>query len=96
MVGPHLSLADGGVSFGSTAAGGVCLRFGVPVPGLAPGGWPRHPAATVTVTHRAALLPFPAGADPPGLSVPVPGSAGGAGSTAYRRDRSYEGGTGDG
>ena len=47
-IGPHLSLADGGATFGSSAAGGICLRFGVPVPALVPGGRPRHPAATVT------------------------------------------------
>ncbi|MEV4843315.1 hypothetical protein AB0K20_08875 [Micromonospora matsumotoense] len=64
-VGPHLSLADRGVTFGTGTTAGVCLRFGTPVPGLAPGRWLRHPAATVTVTDPAALLaalhPAPAG-----------------------------------
>lgn len=64
-IGPHVSLADRGVSFGSTAAGGVCLRFGVPVPALAPGGWLRHPAATVTVTDPPALARLFAGPDLP-------------------------------
>ncbi|MEU8256871.1 hypothetical protein AB0C06_21710 [Micromonospora inaquosa] len=54
-IGPHLSLADGGATFGSSAAGGICLRFGVPVPALLPGGRPRHPAATVTVADPPAL-----------------------------------------
>ncbi|MEU0549807.1 hypothetical protein [Micromonospora sp. NPDC005979] len=55
VIGPRLSLADGGVSFGSSAQAGVCVRFGEPVPALAPAGWPRHPAATVTVADPAAL-----------------------------------------
>ncbi|MEV4727004.1 hypothetical protein [Micromonospora humida] len=55
-VGPHLSLADRGVTFGTGTTAGVCLRFGTPVPGLAPGRWLRHPAATVTVTDPDALL----------------------------------------
>ncbi|MFG2052748.1 hypothetical protein ACGFI9_01835 [Micromonospora sp. NPDC048930] len=54
-IGPHLSLADGGVTFGSSLAAGVCLRFAAPVPGLMPGPWPRHPGVTVTVTDPAAL-----------------------------------------
>ncbi|MGR6320412.1 hypothetical protein Q2K19_23785 [Micromonospora soli] len=54
-IGPHLSLADGGVTFGSSVAAGVCLRFAAPVPALAPGPWLRHPAVTVTVTDPEAL-----------------------------------------
>ncbi|MEU9739251.1 hypothetical protein AB0E12_08680 [Micromonospora chersina] len=54
-VGPHLSLADGGVTFGTSVAAGVCLRLATPVPALAPGPWPRHPAVTVTVTDPEAL-----------------------------------------
>ncbi|MFI2647960.1 MULTISPECIES: hypothetical protein [Micromonospora] len=54
-VGPHLSLADGGVTFGTSVAAGVCLRLAAPVPALAPGPWPRHPAVTVTVTDPEAL-----------------------------------------
>ncbi|MGC5019175.1 hypothetical protein [Micromonospora sp. DT47] len=64
-VGPHLSLADGGVTFGSSTATGVCIRFGTAVPGLWPGSRPRHPAATVTVTDPDALVRA--------LSVPPPG-----------------------
>ncbi|MEU4335750.1 hypothetical protein AB0F59_14070 [Micromonospora lupini] len=63
VIGPRLSLVDGGVSFGSSTAGGVCLRFGVQVPALAPGGWPRHPAATVTVADPPALARLLAGPD---------------------------------
>ncbi|SBT42261.1 hypothetical protein [Micromonospora auratinigra] len=54
-IGPHLSLADCGATFGSSVAAGVCLRFATPVPALAPGRWPRHPAVTVTVTDPEAL-----------------------------------------
>ena len=48
-IGPHLSLADAGVTFGSSTAGGLCVRFAEPVPALLPGSWPRHPGATLTV-----------------------------------------------
>ncbi|MEU1686790.1 hypothetical protein [Micromonospora sp. NPDC005707] len=54
-VGPHLSLADGGVTFGTGVAAGVCIRLAAPVPALAPGPWPRHPAVTVTVSDPEAL-----------------------------------------
>ncbi|PPA57333.1 hypothetical protein [Micromonospora chalcea] len=54
-IGPHLSLADGGVTFGAGLAAGVCLRFAEPVPALAPGPWLRHPAVTVTVADGDAL-----------------------------------------
>ncbi|MEU3457033.1 hypothetical protein ABZ671_26030 [Micromonospora sp. NPDC006766] len=64
-IGPHLSLADAGVTFGSSVAAGVCVRFAAPVPALAPGLWLRHPAATLTVADpeglRDALRPWPAG-----------------------------------
>lgn len=55
-IGPHLSLTDTGVTFGTTTAGGVCIEFASPVPALAPGGWLRHPAATVTVSDTAGLI----------------------------------------
>ncbi|MET8233198.1 hypothetical protein ABZS77_21280 [Micromonospora sp. NPDC005298] len=63
-IGPHVSMVDRGVSFGSSTAGGACVRFGVPVPALAPGGWLRHPAATVTITDPPALARLLAGPDP--------------------------------
>ncbi|MEV1159284.1 hypothetical protein AB0J27_28220 [Micromonospora chokoriensis] len=55
VIGPHVSMVDRGASFGSSTAGGICLRFGVPVSALVPGGRVRHPAATVTVADPPAL-----------------------------------------
>lgn len=55
-IGPHVSLTDTGVTFGTTTAAGVCIQFASPVPALVPGGWLRHPAATVTVTDAASLI----------------------------------------
>jgi hypothetical protein len=58
-IGPRGSLADRGATFGSTTAGGVCIRFHDPVPGLEPLGLVRHPGLTVTVDdpeRLAALL----------------------------------------
>lgn len=54
-IGPRLSLVDGGVTFGSATADGVCIRLATPVPALAPGPWLRHPAVTVTVADPEAL-----------------------------------------
>ncbi|MFK3984611.1 hypothetical protein ACI2K4_30090 [Micromonospora sp. NPDC050397] len=56
VLGPHLSMVDRGVSFGTTAAAGVCIRFRDPVPGLVPGGRLRHPAVTVTVDDPDGLV----------------------------------------
>lgn len=50
-IGARLSLADRGLTFGSTPAGGVCLLFRDPVPGLDPLGRIRHPGLTVTVAE---------------------------------------------
>ncbi|QGN48483.1 hypothetical protein ACN26Y_20660 [Micromonospora sp. WMMD558] len=61
-IGPHLSFADAGVTFGSSTVAGVCVRFAEPVPALLPGGWPRHPGLTVTVTDPDALVRLLAGA----------------------------------
>ncbi|MCZ7374525.1 hypothetical protein [Micromonospora sp. WMMC250] len=55
VIGPHVSMVDRGASFGSSTAGGICLRFGAPVPALVPGERVRHPAATVTVADPPAL-----------------------------------------
>ena len=55
VVGPHLSLVDGGATFGTNAAAGVCVRFRSPVPGLLPVDWLRHPGVTVTVAEPQAL-----------------------------------------
>lgn len=46
---PRLSLADRGITFGTTTEAGVCIRFDEPVRALLPIGPFRHPAATVTV-----------------------------------------------
>jgi hypothetical protein len=54
-VGPHLSLKDRGVTFGTTDRAGLCLLFNKPVPALAPFGLLRHPGATVTVAAPAEL-----------------------------------------
>jgi hypothetical protein len=49
-IGVRESLVDHGLTFGSTAVGGVCIRFHAPVRGLGLG--PRHPGLTVTVQDR--------------------------------------------
>jgi hypothetical protein len=49
VLGPHLSLSDKGVTFGTNASRGVCLTFFEPVIGLDPWGWFRHPNMTVTL-----------------------------------------------
>jgi hypothetical protein len=49
--GVRLSLADRGLTFGTTARGGVCLRFREPVAGIDPWGRIRHPGLTVTVAE---------------------------------------------
>jgi hypothetical protein len=55
-IGPRLSLADRGVTFGTTSAAGVCLQFVSAVPALLPAKWLRHPAATVTVADPDRLV----------------------------------------
>ncbi|WP_370962390.1 hypothetical protein [Amycolatopsis sp. cg9] len=50
-LGVRLSLADRGLTFGTTTRGGVCLRFREPVPGIDPWGKLRHPGLTVTVAE---------------------------------------------
>ncbi|MET9000403.1 hypothetical protein [Amycolatopsis sp. Hca4] len=51
VLGPRLSLADRGLTFGTTTQGGVCLRFREPVRGIDPWGRIRHPGLTVTVSE---------------------------------------------
>jgi len=53
---PHLSFSDRGITFGTTTAGGVCIRFSEPVAMRPPYGPLRHPAATVTVARPAGLV----------------------------------------
>jgi hypothetical protein len=56
VVGPRLSLADRGLTFGSTTRAGVCLQFRRPVRGIEPSGLLRHPSLTVTVAEPDAFL----------------------------------------
>jgi hypothetical protein len=67
-IGPRLSLADHGVTFGTATHGGACVRFHEPVPALL---GPRfgHPGVTVTV------------ADPAGLAASLSRRAGDGGAT---------------
>ena len=52
-VGPRLSLADRGATFGTNAEQGVCIRFREPVRALTPF---HHPNLTVTVAEPDALV----------------------------------------
>ncbi|MDP9862314.1 MULTISPECIES: hypothetical protein [Streptosporangium] len=56
VIGPHLSLADRGVTFGTNPRRGVCVRFHTPVPALLPGGLLPHPGATLTVSDPEGLM----------------------------------------
>ncbi len=50
-IGPRLSMADRGLTFGSAIARGVCLLFREPVRGIDPLGIVRHPGLTITVAR---------------------------------------------
>jgi hypothetical protein len=89
VFGPHISLADHGVTFGTTWRRGVCVRFREPVPAALPAGLLRHPAVTVTVADAdrlAAALQAraagDAGAEVGHVLRPVPDDAGSAEVTA--------------
>jgi hypothetical protein len=57
VAGPaHVSVADRGLTFASTTARGVCVRFHEPVPGALAIRRLRHPALTVTVEDPASLV----------------------------------------
>lgn len=56
VVGPRLSLADRGLTFGTSTRAGVCVTFHVPVPGIEPIGLLRHPSLTVTVSEPELLV----------------------------------------
>ncbi|MFC4121909.1 hypothetical protein [Nonomuraea zeae] len=56
VIGVRMSLADRGLTFGTSTAQGVCLRFRRPVSGSDPLGLLRHPALTVTVDDPARLV----------------------------------------
>ena len=55
-IGPHISMADQGLSFGSTTRGGVCLLFHEVVPGRETLGLIKHPGLTVTVEDPVGLI----------------------------------------
>ena len=55
-IGVRMSLTDRGATFGSTAAGGVCIAFVEPVAGVDPMHLLRHPGLTVTVADREGLV----------------------------------------
>ena len=72
-IGPRLSLADHGLTFGTTPERGVCLLLHEPVPGIDPLGVLRHPGLTLTVAgperfaatvRQYACLPAPGDAAP--------------------------------
>lgn len=69
VIGPaRMSVVDRGLTFATTAEGGVCIRFREPVPGIEPTGRVRHPGLTVTVAdpdRLVALLTGSTGARPP-------------------------------
>ncbi len=54
-IGLRGSMVDQGVTFGSSAAGGVCVTFIEPVRKLIP-GMKHHPGLTVTVADPGALV----------------------------------------
>ncbi|MCB1002246.1 MAG: hypothetical protein KDB40_23330 [Acidimicrobiales bacterium] len=56
VVGVHVSLADRGLTFGTTARAGVCVRFHESVSGVEPTGRLRHPGLTVTVREPERLV----------------------------------------
>jgi hypothetical protein len=56
VAGPaHFSLADGGITFGTSTEAGLCIGFHEPVPALVPIPAIRHGSATVTVADPDAL-----------------------------------------
>lgn len=68
---PRLSLADGGITFATNAARGVCVTFHEPVPGLLPTSAVRHPTATVTVAEPEELVAALAAGAARARQVPV-------------------------
>ncbi len=51
-IGGRASFADGGATFGTTTAGGVCVKFAEPIKILDPTGLLLHPGLTLTVADR--------------------------------------------
>ena len=54
-VGVRLSLADDGLTFGTSTRGGVCVHFATPIPRVV-GMRPQHSALTVTVEDLDGLV----------------------------------------
>ena len=48
-VGPHLSLKDHGITFGTNARRGICTLFRDPITGIDPVGAIKHPGLTLTL-----------------------------------------------
>jgi hypothetical protein len=55
-LGARLSLADRGLTLGTTGRAGACLSFHEPVRGIEPTGILRHPGLTVTVARPDLLV----------------------------------------
>lgn len=55
VIGARLSLADRGLTFGTTTERGLCISFHRPVHGIEPTGMLRHPSLTVTVADPIGL-----------------------------------------
>jgi len=55
-IGPRVSLADRGLTFGTSTQGGVCIQLRQPVGVLMPRRLLAHPALTVTVEQPGALI----------------------------------------
>lgn len=55
-LGPRVSAADRGLTFGTSTRGGVCIQLWQPVGVLAPRRLLAHPAVTVTVDRPADLV----------------------------------------
>lgn len=53
-LGPRLSVADHGLTFGTTAMSGACVTFREPIPAVL-GPW-RHPGVTLTVEEPEHLV----------------------------------------
>ena len=102
VLGPHVSLADRGVTFGTSWHRGVCIRFRRPVPGALPVGLLTHPAATVTVADPERLVELlerrPQGAPGDGGGLPPRARVGavGRGPARGRPGHGHEHGHGDG
>ncbi|WP_203596802.1 hypothetical protein [Actinomadura bangladeshensis] len=55
VIGARMSLADRGLTFGTSTEQGVCIRFHRPVRGLEPAGLLRHPGLTITLADPSTV-----------------------------------------